>query len=55
MCKINYNIIFRSIFICMMAGIFSIMSICENPAQATQVFRVYKEDVSGKIPEKIML
>ncbi len=51
MCKINYNMIFRSGFICMMAGIFAVMSICEDSAQATQVFRVYKKDVGGKIPE----
>jgi len=51
MCKINYNLIFRSVFICMIAGVFSVMSLSEDSAQATQLFRVYKKDVSGKIPE----
>ncbi|NOR65244.1 MAG: c-type cytochrome, partial [Candidatus Scalindua sp.] len=51
MCKINYNLIFRSVFISMIAGVFSVMSLCEDSAQATQLFRVYKKDVSGKIPE----
>ena len=34
-----------------MAGVFAVMSMCEDSAQATQVFRVYNKDVGGKIPE----
>ena len=51
MSKVFNNLIFRSVFICMMAGVFSVMSLSEDSAQATQLFRVYKKDVSGKIPE----
>ena len=34
-----------------MAAVFAVMSMCEDSVQATQLFRVYKKDVSGKIPE----
>jgi DMSO reductase family type II enzyme heme b subunit len=34
-----------------MAAVFAVMSLCEDSAHAAQLFRVYKKDVSGKIPE----
>ena len=51
MYKINNNLIFRSAFICMIAGVFAIMCMSKGSAQTSQLFRVNKKEVSGKIPE----
>jgi len=51
MFKINKNLVFRNAFICMIAGVFAIMCMSKGSAQTSQLFRVYKKEVSGKIPE----
>ena len=51
MYKINNNLIFRSVFVCIIAGVFAIMCMGKGSAQTSQLFRVYKKEVSGKIPE----
>jgi DMSO reductase family type II enzyme heme b subunit len=37
--------------VCLFAGIISFLCLCVGYSQTTQVFRTYKTDVSGKIPE----
>ncbi|MCR4291156.1 MAG: ethylbenzene dehydrogenase-related protein [Candidatus Scalindua sp.] len=51
MSKIKYNLFLRSVLICVIAGVFAIMCLGEGVAQTSQLFRVYKKDVNGKIPE----
>ncbi|MBC8551095.1 MAG: c-type cytochrome [Candidatus Brocadiales bacterium] len=51
MSKIKYNLIFRSVVISMIAGAFAFICMGEGFAQTSQLFRVYKTEVAGKIPE----
>jgi DMSO reductase family type II enzyme heme b subunit len=49
--KIKSNFILKCSIVCLFAGIISFLCLCVGYSQTTQVFRTYKTDVSGKIPE----
>ncbi len=49
--KINSNYILKSSFICLIVGALAILCHSVVFAQASQLFRTYKKDVSAKIPE----
>ncbi len=49
--KIKSNIILKCSFVCLLAAALVFLCLSVGVAQTTQVFRTYKTDVSGKIPE----
>lgn len=51
MFRINYNFILKTSFICLLVGALTFSCLSVGIAQTTQIFRTYKKEVSGKIPE----
>ncbi|MFQ5687790.1 MAG: ethylbenzene dehydrogenase-related protein [Candidatus Scalindua sp.] len=51
MFKNENNLILKGFFICLLAGLLAFLSLSEGLAQSSQLFRTYKKEVSGKIPE----
>ncbi len=49
--KIKSNFILKCSFVCLLAVVLAFLCLSVGFAQTTQVFRTYKADVSGKIPE----
>lgn len=51
MFKSENNLILKGFFICLLVGFLAFLSLSEGFAQSSQLFRTYKKEVSGKIPE----
>ena len=49
--KIKNNLILKGLFICLLAVPLAFLCHSEGFAQSSQLFRTYKKEVSGKIPE----
>jgi len=49
--KVKNNLILRGSFICLFAVALAFLCLSEGFAQSSQLFRTYKKEVSGKIPE----
>ena len=49
--KIKKNLILKGLFICLFAVALSFICLSDGVAQSSQLFKTYKKEVSGKIPE----
>ncbi len=49
--KVKNNLILKVLFVCLFAVALAFLCLSEGLAQTSQLFRTYKKDVSGKIPE----
>lgn len=49
--KVRNNLILKGLFICLLAVSLAFLCLSEGFAQSSQLFRTYKKEVSGKIPE----
>lgn len=49
--KVKNNLILKGLFICLLAVSLAFLCLSEGFAQSSQLFRTYKKEVSGKIPE----
>ncbi len=49
--KVKNNLILKGSFICLFAVALAFLCLSESLAQSSQLFRTYKKEVSGKIPE----
>ena len=49
--KVTNNLILKGSFICLLAVAIAFLCLSEGLAQSSQLFRTYKKEVSGKIPE----
>lgn len=49
--KVKNNLILKGLFICLLAVTLAFLCLSEGFAQSSQLFKTYKKEVSGKIPE----
>ena len=49
--KVKNNLILKVLFVCLFAVALAFLCLSEGLAQSSQLFRTYKKEVSGKIPE----
>lgn len=49
--KVKNNLILKDLFICLLAVPLAFLCLSEGFAQSSQLFKTYKKEVSGKIPE----